>query len=633
MSTPPVGRRHGAESNVRISLIAGRGGFALESTLILLVLLTVLIGAAVATTVIVQRTAGMDYRGSRVAYAAEAGADNVMAQLAAFVQDGVITEAERNSLTTPVLSGFTFNPPLAAPVGAAVPRTLTEGPYAGLYGLNQQFDIRITARDATQNQSAVIVSVNAQSIPLFQFGVFFAEDLEIHNGPRMDFAGRVHTNGNLYLTSNATYFQDVVTTPDSVFWRRKPTAERLAGVYINNASGVAQRLDFDSRDAPGSAFVSRSNSRFDGRLMSGASGVTALNLPLPAGVPPRTMVEERVAGDDDAIRGVKFSWKADMHIVVDLQRIGSGAGVFCDPTAGGALTIDLGGRPAPDPVTCGAIFQGKPNRFHDGREHIGVDLLDIDVDRLEQWIEGVGAADPIDLVYITFTNADATFARDYPAVRLKNGSRLRFPLTVATDRPMYVWDNYNTVGWRPAAMVADAITFLSSSWNEGNGTTPYTGVEWDPAWDPNAGGAPRPYPNPSTGGPPPAAPMTVYAAIAAGHSASPCDVNRVAPACDPNAFAPPPLTPTISVPNYGGGLENFPRFLENWSNLNMTYRGSLVSLFQSRYAKRYRWSWRDYYRPPARDWQFDTRFRDPTQLPPGTPVVGSVIQTAFRPVY
>ena len=64
--------------------------------------------------------------------------------------------------------------------------------------------------------------------------------------------------------------------------------------------------------------------------------------------------------------------------------------------------------------------------------------------------------------------------------------------------------------------------------------------------------------------------MTVFAAIAAGHSATPCDVNRVAPACVPTA--PPPFTGG-AYPNYGGGLENFPRFLENWGGVTMTYRG------------------------------------------------------------
>ncbi len=129
--------------------------------------------------------------------------------------------------------------------------------------------------------------------------------------------------------------------------------------------------------------------------------------------------------------------------------------------------------------------------------------------------------------------------------------------------------------------------------------------------------------------------MQVHAAVAAGFSATPCDVNRALPPCNPAdsaAFHGTPLT-AGAYPNYGGGLENFPRFLEDWGGVDMLYRGSLVSLFQSRYAKRKRWAWDSYYDPPTRDWAFDMAFRDPTKLPPGTPTVGSVIQTAFRPIY
>jgi hypothetical protein len=58
-----------------------------------------------------------------------------------------------------------------------------------------------------------------------------------------------------------------------------------------------------------------------------------------------------------------------------------------------------------------------------------------------------------------------------------------------------------------------------------------------------------------------------------------------------------------------------------------------VSLFTSVQADNHEWAWRHYYDPPSRDWQFDTRFRDPTQLPPGTPTAATVSQIAFRPVY
>ena len=201
-------------------------GFALEATLIYIVLLTALIGAGVASIVMVQRAGGVDYRGSRVTYATEAAADHVMAQLATDITDGIITDPELASITAPVVPGFTFTQPTATRVLGAVYKVINTGTYTGLYSLNQQIDIRTTATDVSGNQNTAVVSVNAQSIPLFQFGVFYEGDLEIHNGPRMDFAGWVALEQEaLYHTgvgSGHTWLRKTSSRrPDSVLRKYK----------------------------------------------------------------------------------------------------------------------------------------------------------------------------------------------------------------------------------------------------------------------------------------------------------------------------------------------------------------------------------------------------------------------------
>ena len=595
------------------TLIRNRRGFALESTIVVMVLLTVLIGAAVTSAVMTQRTAGVDYRGSRVSYATEAGADNVMAQLEVAMVDGIVTPAELAALTPPVVPGFTYTA-ISAVAGAAAPRTITSGPYAGLIGLNQPIDITVEARDALQNRARDIVTVNAQSIPLFQFGVFYEEDLEIHNGPQLDFAGWIHTNGNLYLTPGGgpTNFHSLITTPDSMFEMRKASNAVSTNIFIDDAFGVAHQLLFDSRNPGAGGFVASSQAAFSGRLMTGESGVTPLRLPLPTGMPPVEMVKPRNGGDTPQVQSVKFAWKATWHMTVDMNLLA---------TPCNAITT-LGGHPVPTNAECTAGFlglapmvRGIPNAFQEGRENIGADVFEINVADLQAWVNVSPVARDASIIYVTFINVDPlNTLKDYPVLRLVNGSTLLRPISIATDRPLYIWNNFNTVGWQPASFLSDAITFLSSAWTD-------AAHPWTAAMNPNVDVA-FPITN--------ANPMTVFAAIAAGHSATPCDVNRVAPACAPTA--PPPFTGG-AYPNYGGGLENFPRFLENWGGVTMTYRGSLVSLFQSDYAKRRRWSWQNYYSPPARDWQFDLRFQDPNNLPPGTPTVGSVVQTAFRPVY
>ena len=370
-------------SSGRRKPISDRAGFALEATLMLLILLTVLISAALAATMMVQRSSGVDYRGARATYAAESGADHVMSQLEADVQDGAISDAELAALTPPAIAGFNVTVS-GARVGAPVPKTIASGPYTGLFGLNQQLDITVHADDPMANRADAVVSVNAQSIPLFQFGVFYEGDLEIHNGPPMTFAGWVHTNGNLYLSSDNTFFQDLITTPGNVYWDRKAYADRRNGVWINNAGAVPVNLTFDSRTKPvPNDFRAASQASFDGRLMTAAHGVTPLRLPLPAGMPAIELVRPRTGGDAADVRKVKESWLADLHVTVDLNQL---AGV-CAPGALQYLARP-NGRQAPDALACPLIFSGKPDAFLEGREDIGVDLLDLDVGALENWIAG-----------------------------------------------------------------------------------------------------------------------------------------------------------------------------------------------------------------------------------------------------
>lgn len=68
---------------------------------------------------------------------------------------------------------------------------------------------------------------------------------------------------------------------------------------------------------------------------------------------------------------------------------------------------------------------------------------------------------------------------------------------------------------------------------------------------------------------------------------------------------------------YSGGVENFPRFLENWSGKSLRIRGSMVALFESEVGTR-AWGYGDVYSPPNRDWGFHLKFAE-GYLPPGTP--------------
>ena len=87
-------------------------------------------------------------------------------------------------------------------------------------------------------------------------------------------------------------------------------------------------------------------------------------------------------------------------------------------------------------------------------------------------------------------------------------------------------------------------------------------------------------------------------------------------------------TNSAGVGHYSGGVENFPRFLEDWSGKTITYNGSMVVMFPSQSATNF-WvspSLANYYTAPTRKWAFDSNFLDYRKLPPVTPQVRKVIR-------
>ena len=73
--------------------------------------------------------------------------------------------------------------------------------------------------------------------------------------------------------------------------------------------------------------------------------------------------------------------------------------------------------------------------------------------------------------------------------------------------------------------------------------------------------------------------------------------------------------------NYSGGVENFPRFLEDWTGKSFTYYGSMVELYPSGQATGV-WGSGNVYNPPNRNWYFDTNFY-------ANPPKGSLVLTNY----
>ena len=618
--------------------LSNQRGFALEATLFVLLLLSVLCVFAVTGVTTSTRTANYDYRNTRTAYAAEAASDDIMQQLSGMVDDGFISQAELDSLTLPTVPGFSIPTMTVTPNGGATQETVNDGVFSGLYALVRNYDITTRAADSIGNASRAVVAVKAAAIPIFQFGVFYEKDLEITNGQRLDMQGWVHTNGNIYARSGGgLYLHNTVTTPNKFYFRRKDGTNPGGSdqVFIDDAGATARQVNNDSDGLPlASSFSNWSETRFSGRLKTDAYGVDTLRLPLPSTVGPEELIADREVGDSPEERTTKFAWKADLYLTIDYARLND---TFCSIT--GAATdmqiIRTAGRTSPSVAECNLIFVADSNKWWESREQTFVDEITIDYDRLFAWMAATGT-NASSIMYLTVRNipvANETYIsargcpaapgcsfRPYPVIKIINGSLLGRPFTLASNLPIYVQGNYNsTVAWQPSAIIGDAFTWLSPGFstagilNRPAGVGVVTGGVTRWVYAPAA----------ATGN------TTIYAAVLAGHGATPFD--WVSPGLVPLGCN---YTGAGSQSYfYGGGLENFPRFLENWGGITAFYRGSLVSIAYAQKASKYCGWAGAYYGVPRRDWAFDTRFQDPANLPPGTPVVGSVVQTAYRPVY
>ena len=77
-------------------------------------------------------------------------------------------------------------------------------------------------------------TVEVALIPVFQFGVFSESDLSFFAGANLTFAGRTHTNGDLYLDAGngaTTTFQDKVTAWGNVIRTNAGQREHLRRHY------------------------------------------------------------------------------------------------------------------------------------------------------------------------------------------------------------------------------------------------------------------------------------------------------------------------------------------------------------------------------------------------------------------
>jgi len=465
--------------------------------------------------------------------------------------------------------------------------------YQNLTAQEYRYTARSNARDTQGDTEAQLeLRFKTRLVPLFQFAAFYNKDLEILPSPLMTLSGPVHTNGNLYLYSASSRLDisGQITSAGTIFRGRKDGSQ--AATCNNNPVRVMDPLAWrslvptcPSRVAVTDAQLTPFNSMIQQRVQS-------LVVPGPE-------VFDSQAGSvywdhADLRLALRMSGPPNAEVIsgVEVRNIYNTSDVAATTQLLGC-TGSISGRAV-----------GGTQTMRNQREQRWISMLDIDMLALlnclrsTNWFgTGKTLADDTDgglVFHFTVKGANSGSLNGY-GIRIRNGARLYSSLggapavrgmTIISDQAGYLIGNFNSVSKIPAAIMTDSLNVLSSAWNDANSNL---AIASRVATD-----------------------TTINAAFLSGTDSTGGAVGSGTAA---NFVANESGGGTGG--NYNGGLENYPRFHENWSGRTLLYRGSFVSLGWPLHVNG-AWS-RQSYNPPNRDWNYDVSFNNAANLPPITP--------------
>jgi len=320
--------------------------------------------------------------------------------------------------------------------------------------------------------------------------------------------------------------------------------------------------------------------------------------------------------------------------------------------------------------------------FYNWRERKPILMLNVDWMALEEWnrnnanalFNPAGTTNNGLVIFLSVRGPNSQGANNY-GVRIYDAARARHDTTdlgisFATDGAMYVLGNFNcpqpntsggtsvpaTCGGsgyqKPASIIADSTNILSCAMIQAGACANISmnADQW-PAWPSGTNNPYRPVDEntttgaysglPGNNGGVQAAQTFVYGAFLAGTDRTWCPTQHSGLACGSTNY-------------YGGGIESYPRFHEDWNTVatGFWYLGSFVAMetpFHTCYAYITQWTstaddaaypcgtatnlhgfWSSSrYRPPTRHYFYDTSFNNAANWPPLTPHATSLKQVLF----
>lgn len=243
---------------------------------------------------------------------------------------------------------------------------IPEGPYSGLYASLIPYKMSsIATQQTTGTQVKLEREFNNYLVPLFQFGIYSNEDIEVSPGPMLTFNGRVHANGNIYALRNTKFLNRLTMAGE---WVREasrggePNTDtgsdnvwiEVDGINVKSTKGSVQSGSgtvggpFIAGSTPGTrgyhpgspngvanpkweaesvkSAKKGTSDRFGGKLVTNSTGASKLATPLElAGNSPAEIIKRELPSDDEILSGSRYHSKSQVRILIDDETAGSGS--------------------------------------------------------------------------------------------------------------------------------------------------------------------------------------------------------------------------------------------------------------------------------------------------------------------
>lgn len=372
---------------------------------------------------------------------------------------------------------------------------LCEGQLAGVYASRYVRQVTSTATHlSTGNVLTLAQKSQRLSVPIVQF--FAYSDTDMYITPRTTWivsdenSERIHSNRNITLAcgtgaSPGLRIYGPVTAAGHIY---HDTDMYSVTDYISFRTGPHNNQtmyqDGSWLDANNSDWYEKAANRWQGRVRDAAFVQSQLEIKLQNPLHNLYKIIQRY--EDTTGTGwpssVIYNFDAANGAGVgapEFQILGDGTNLIC-------RTTHVCGGNDYDTITpylpTGALISD--TTFFDIRENKTVIATQIDLNLLRHgtWSlslgfpydcvgSGTAYGGPLSVILFSDKRTLADTVHFVHALRITGGSNLQTPLTIFSENPVYIYGDYNVGGGtaqpiQPALIVADAITFLSSAWDD-----------------------------------------------------------------------------------------------------------------------------------------------------------------------